>query len=163
MFANPVIPPAVEPGHALLRTSYMATHTDEQLDRVLTIFEKVGKKLAIIPETRPSRFEAVQIARPGTFVRANQASQQWAAASAPLAESKFSIEQLMKLSSRDVANRLFEAVETITWRAANFQAGDLRRFTNTPQRLWKNRSMLPGLILEKGANLLLKNGKHPDT
>ena len=35
VFANPVIPPAVEPGHALLRTSYMATHTDAQLDRVL--------------------------------------------------------------------------------------------------------------------------------
>jgi len=33
VFANPVIPPAVEPGHALLRTSYMATHTDAQLDR----------------------------------------------------------------------------------------------------------------------------------
>ena len=35
VFANPVIPPAVEPGHALIRTSYMATHTDAQLDRVL--------------------------------------------------------------------------------------------------------------------------------
>jgi 8-amino-7-oxononanoate synthase len=160
VFANPVIPPAVEPGHALLRTSYMATHTDEQLDRVLGIFEKVGRKLRIIPETRPTRFDPVQIARPGTFVRANQASQQWAAASSGLADSKFSIDQLMKLSSRDVANRFFEAVETITWRAANFQATDLWRFTDTPQRLWKNRGQLPGLILEKSASLLLKNGKH---
>lgn len=66
----------------------------------------------------------------------------------------------MKLSSRDVANRFFEAVETITWRAANFQATDLWRFTDTPQRLWKNRGQLPGLILEKSASLLLKNGKH---
>ena len=48
MFANPVIPPAVEPGHALIRTSYMATHTDAQLDRVLEIFEKIGKKLGVI-------------------------------------------------------------------------------------------------------------------
>ena len=40
MFANPVIPPAVEPGHALIRTSYMATHTDAQLDRVLETFEQ---------------------------------------------------------------------------------------------------------------------------
>jgi 7-keto-8-aminopelargonate synthetase-like enzyme len=38
----------VSPGHQLLRTSYMATHTDEQLDEVLQVFEVVGKKLALI-------------------------------------------------------------------------------------------------------------------
>ena len=48
VFVNPVISPAVPPGMQLLRTSYMATHTDEQLDRVLDIFYTVGKKLAII-------------------------------------------------------------------------------------------------------------------
>jgi len=48
VFVNPVISPAVSPGRQLLRTSYMATHTDEQLDRVLDIFEKVGKQLGII-------------------------------------------------------------------------------------------------------------------
>jgi len=31
-----------------LRTSYMATHTDEQLEHVLEVFEKVGKKLGLI-------------------------------------------------------------------------------------------------------------------
>ena len=48
VFVNPVISPAVAPGHQLLRTSYMATHTNEQLDQVLGIFEKVGKKLGVI-------------------------------------------------------------------------------------------------------------------
>jgi 8-amino-7-oxononanoate synthase len=48
VFVNPVISPAVSPGRQLLRTSYMATHTDEQLDRVLSIFEMVGKKLGLI-------------------------------------------------------------------------------------------------------------------
>jgi 7-keto-8-aminopelargonate synthetase-like enzyme len=48
VFVNPVISPAVSPGHQLLRTSYMATHTDEQLDRVLGIFEKVGKEIGLI-------------------------------------------------------------------------------------------------------------------
>jgi 8-amino-7-oxononanoate synthase len=48
VFVNPVISPAVSPGHQLLRTSYMATHTDEQLDRVLSVFEKVGKQLGLI-------------------------------------------------------------------------------------------------------------------
>lgn len=48
VFVNPVISPAVAPGHQLLRTSYMATHTDEQLDHVLGIFETVGKKMGLI-------------------------------------------------------------------------------------------------------------------
>lgn len=48
VFVNPVISPAVSPGRQLLRTSYMATHTDEQMDKVLTIFEKVGKELGLI-------------------------------------------------------------------------------------------------------------------
>ncbi len=48
VFVNPVISPAVSPGHQLLRTSYMATHTDAQLDCVLEIFEKVGKQVGLI-------------------------------------------------------------------------------------------------------------------
>jgi 8-amino-7-oxononanoate synthase len=48
VFVNPVISPAVAPGHQLLRTSYMATHTNDQLDKVLEIFGKVGKRLGVI-------------------------------------------------------------------------------------------------------------------
>ena len=48
VFVNPVISPAVSPGRQLLRTSYMATHTDKQLDEVLNIFEKVGKQVGLI-------------------------------------------------------------------------------------------------------------------
>ena len=48
IFANPVVSPAVPPGKSLIRTSYMATHTEEELDKVLDIFEKLGKKLGII-------------------------------------------------------------------------------------------------------------------
>ena len=48
VFVNPVISPAVQQGHQLLRTSYMATHTDSQMDRVLSTFEKVGKEIGLI-------------------------------------------------------------------------------------------------------------------
>ena len=48
VFANVAVSPAVATGKALIRTSYMATHTDEQLDRVLAAFDKVGKALGII-------------------------------------------------------------------------------------------------------------------
>ncbi len=48
IFVNPVLSPATPPGRQLLRTSYMATHTDEQLDQVLVVFEQVGKELGLI-------------------------------------------------------------------------------------------------------------------
>lgn len=48
IFTNPVISPAVEPGRSLLRTSYMATHTDEELDQVLDTFHKLGKQFGLI-------------------------------------------------------------------------------------------------------------------
>lgn len=48
VFTNPVISPAVPPDGALLRTSYMATHTDEMIDRAVDIFETVGKRLGLI-------------------------------------------------------------------------------------------------------------------
>lgn len=160
IFTNPVIPPAVEPGHALLRTSYMATHTDEQLERVLETMERIGRKMGIIPQTRPTTFTPVKIARPGTFVISNEATQRWAAASAGLlADRGISLEQIGKMSSKDVAGKLFDAVETLTWRAANLQPEDLKRLSTAPLRLWGMRTEIPGLLLEKGANLFMKNGK----
>lgn len=48
VFTNPVIAPAVPANSSRIRTSVMATHTDEQLDRVLDIFGKVGKKMGLI-------------------------------------------------------------------------------------------------------------------
>ena len=49
VYVNPVITPAVPPNRSMIRTSYMATHTDEELDRVLEIAGEEGRKLGIIP------------------------------------------------------------------------------------------------------------------
>jgi len=48
IFTNPVVYPAVPKGQSLIRTSYSATHTNEELDTVLQSFEKCGKQLGII-------------------------------------------------------------------------------------------------------------------
>ncbi len=48
IFANPVVSPGVPPGRAMIRTSYMATHTRDHLDRTLEIFRKVGRELGVI-------------------------------------------------------------------------------------------------------------------
>lgn len=48
LFTNAVIPPGVPPNKSLLRTSYMATHTEDQLERALNILDEVGHRLDII-------------------------------------------------------------------------------------------------------------------
>jgi 8-amino-7-oxononanoate synthase len=48
VFVNPVLSPAVPAGQELLRTSYMATHTEEQLERVLDVFGRVGREMGLI-------------------------------------------------------------------------------------------------------------------
>ncbi len=62
VYTNPVIPPGVPPNASLLRTSYMATHEVDHLDRALEAFELVGNRLDLIksssqqgpPATEPS-------------------------------------------------------------------------------------------------------------
>jgi 8-amino-7-oxononanoate synthase len=49
VFVNPVISPGVPAGRAMLRTSYMATHTKDQMDRALGIYAKVGKAVGLLP------------------------------------------------------------------------------------------------------------------
>ena len=48
VFTNPVISPAVPPDGSLIRTSYMATHTDKELDKVLGICQNVGKEMGLL-------------------------------------------------------------------------------------------------------------------
>lgn len=47
IFCTPVISPAVPKGEALIRTSYMATHSKEQLTRVLEVFKDAKEKFEI--------------------------------------------------------------------------------------------------------------------
>jgi len=45
VYTNPVLYPAVAKGREMLRTSYLATHTEEHLSRALDIFKDVFKKV----------------------------------------------------------------------------------------------------------------------
>jgi len=42
VFANPVVPPATPPGKGLIRTSYMATHEDRDIDQVINVFTELA-------------------------------------------------------------------------------------------------------------------------
>ncbi len=46
VYVNPIISPAVTPDRALLRTSYMATHTDEHIEKVIDVFKKIKNQLS---------------------------------------------------------------------------------------------------------------------
>lgn len=48
VFTNPVVSPAVPEKSSRVRTSYIATHTGEQLDFVLDVFDRVGRAMEII-------------------------------------------------------------------------------------------------------------------
>ena len=48
VYVNSVLEPAVPPGRQLLRTSYIATHTDEQLDRVLEVFHQLAELMGLV-------------------------------------------------------------------------------------------------------------------
>jgi len=48
VFTNPVIPPAVPQDEGLIRTSYMASHTREELDRVVEVFARLGRQAGLL-------------------------------------------------------------------------------------------------------------------
>ncbi len=48
VYTNPVLPPGVPPRNSLLRTSYMASHRKEHLDRALQAFKVVGDRLDLV-------------------------------------------------------------------------------------------------------------------
>lgn len=48
VFSNPVVAPGTPPGKGLVRTSYMSTHTDDELNFILETFHKVGRVCEII-------------------------------------------------------------------------------------------------------------------
>jgi 8-amino-7-oxononanoate synthase len=48
VFTNPVVAPAVPMSECRLRTSLMATHTNDQIDFALEAFARIGKELGVI-------------------------------------------------------------------------------------------------------------------
>ncbi len=48
VFVNAFVPPGVPPNMSMMRTSYMATHKDEHLNRILEIFAEIGREIQLI-------------------------------------------------------------------------------------------------------------------
>lgn len=54
LFTNAVTQPAVPVGADLIRTSYIASHTDEQVDQILERFAEAGRKIGVIADQPPN-------------------------------------------------------------------------------------------------------------
>jgi 8-amino-7-oxononanoate synthase len=81
VFATPVAKPAVPEGCALIRTSYMASHTNDELDYVLEVLEKLGREFGIIGDnSRQEELNALASQHFGTILGAK--SQVYAEAAA---------------------------------------------------------------------------------
>ncbi len=48
VFVNAFVPPGVPQNLSMLRTSYMATHEDKHLNRILEVFSQIGKEMGVI-------------------------------------------------------------------------------------------------------------------
>ncbi len=48
IFVNAFVPPGVPPNMSMMRTSYMATHEKKHLDKILEVFQDIGKELKLI-------------------------------------------------------------------------------------------------------------------
>ncbi|MBK7858770.1 MAG: pyridoxal phosphate-dependent aminotransferase family protein [Archangiaceae bacterium] len=112
------------PRRARLLLTPQATQSDAQIDQALQIIERTARKLEMMPEPVGTELLPIDLARPGTSMLSSPCAEHWVATVAaaqppPKAEPG---------PARDVAARLFDAVETLTWRAANV-APELRRLT----------------------------------
>lgn len=61
---NAVVAPAVPRGRALIRVTPQATHTDEQITRILDAFAACGRRLGLVPERAEHDWTPVALARP---------------------------------------------------------------------------------------------------
>lgn len=59
VFATPVVKPAVPDGCALIRTSYMASHSENDLNYVLEVLQSLGKEFGIIGSERQQELAAL--------------------------------------------------------------------------------------------------------
>lgn len=54
LFTNAVTQPAVPPGQDLIRTSFIASHTDEQIEQVLARFAEAGRRTGLLSNRPPN-------------------------------------------------------------------------------------------------------------
>jgi 8-amino-7-oxononanoate synthase len=160
LFASPVVKPAVE--KELVRTVFMATHTDRQIDRALDMFVTAGRELGIIPYERPHARVEVKMARPGVTGFYSSHEGDTVASGAQDGGGRLEIADVLLQSDQPLVRRLSDAAEMITWKAINAGPEDWKQLQQLPAKLWQKRRQLPSLLIGAGMNFMARrqeNGK----
>lgn len=157
LFVSPVTKPAVE--RDLVRAVFMATHTDEQVDRALEMFQRCGREVGIIPYEKPHTRVEVKMARPGAtgFI---SSAEEGGAGAVREQDGRLELAALLLNPAERFPQRLSDAAELITWRALNAGPEDVRRLAQLPERLWTQRHRIRNRILALGMNWVSRRQKH---
>lgn len=105
-----------------LLLSLPATATEAQQHQLIEALEKIEKKLGAPPPLDSEAPRTVTIARPGSFAIGTPCHPRWLPS---MPESMGTNAPLN--DGRSVRERIFDTVETMTWRIASGQSGQLRR------------------------------------
>ncbi len=145
LFVSPVVKPAVE--KELVRMVFMATHTDEQVDRALEMIQRCGRELGIIPHQRPHTRLEVKMARPGAtgFV-----SSQEGTTAAQSGSASLDLTEVLLNGAEPLRRRLSDAAEILTWRALNAGPDDVRKLAGLPEKIWTQRRRIRNRLLSMG-------------
>jgi 8-amino-7-oxononanoate synthase len=153
LFASPVVKPAVE--HEMVRTVFMATHTDEQIDRALEMFQKAGRDLGIIPHQKPHARVEVKMARPG--VTGFYSSLPEGQTSTGAQDGKpLDLLDVLARTDEPWSRKLSDAAELLTWRAINAGPEDWKQLKELPWKLWQKRRQLTTMLVSVGMNWMAK-------
>src|SRR5512137_2515383 len=154
LFASPVVKPAVE--KELVRTVFMATHTDDQIDRALEMFQKAGRDLGVIPAERPHTRVEVKMARPGVTGFYSSHEGDTTATGTQDGGARLEILDVLTQGDEPWSRRLSNAAEMITWRAINAGPDDVKQLKEIPVKLWEKRRQLPTMLLSAGMNFMAR-------
>lgn len=99
-----------------------ATLTDHQRAQVVDALERLQKQLGALPPLEADAPRSVSIARPGSFAIATPCHPRWLPTTSAPADTQALVDD-----GRRLRDRLFDTVETLTWRLASGQSGQLRR------------------------------------
>jgi 8-amino-7-oxononanoate synthase len=156
LFVSPFTKPAVE--RDSVRAVFMATHTDEQVNRALDMFARCGREVGIIPYEKPHTRVEVKLARPGATGFLSSAEQS-APKGARHVDGGLGIADVLFHSPEPLARRLDEVGEILTWRALNTTPEDLKKLTELPERLWTQRDRIRSRLLSMGMTWMARQAR----
>jgi 8-amino-7-oxononanoate synthase len=149
LFVSPVRKPAVDTPR--VRAVFMATHTDEQVERAIEMFQRCGREVGIIPYERPHTRVEVRMARPGAtgFVSSEDDA---SGGVTRIEEGRLEVGAILRNRGEPMSQRIADVVELLTWRAFNADAEDVKRIVRMPERLWTQRQRIRSKLLSIGMN-----------